>query len=127
MAIITDNPVVKVGLALGANCFNVFSRWYRIAATGNKIVWNLAAVKVSHVRIDLTWDDNFSDETSFSIERSTDKLTWTIINSPAADAVSYSSVQLTPETTYYYRIRARKGSHTTTYSNIASATTDAAP
>jgi titin len=122
MAII-ESTIYKVGIPIGANCFGIFSRWYRV----DTVTWDMLATTVSNTRIDLTWDDNFTDEDGFSIERSTNGSTWTVINTPAANAVSYSSTGLTADTTYYYRIRANKGSIYTSYSNISSAKTNAAP
>lgn len=87
----------------------------------------LGAVAASDTAIDLTWTDNATDETGFKIERSADGSTgWTEIGVNGANDGTYSDTGLTAETTYYYRVRAYNGSGNSTYSNTASATTEAA-
>ena len=77
-------------------------------------------------QIDLTWKDNSSTETGFEVERSPNGNTgWALIASPAANAVGYSDAGLDPSTTYYYRVRAKRGSERSSYTNVASATTPA--
>ena len=87
---------------------------------------DLTATAVSDTEIDLTWTDNSSDETEFSIERSlTGTDGWTEIGTPAADLTTFSDEGLTCETEYFYRIRAyREGDQQfSEYSSNASATT----
>ena len=67
----------------------------------------LAATVTSETQINLTWTDNSGNETAFDVQRSTDNATWSTINSPAANATSYSATGLTAGTLYYFRIRAR--------------------
>jgi hypothetical protein len=84
---------------------------------------NLAASVVSATQINLTWRDNSSDETGFLIERSLDGKTWTQIGSVSANVKSYSATGLSAVTTYYFRVRAYKGSLYSAYSNVVSART----
>jgi hypothetical protein len=122
MAIIgTRGGVYKSGIALGANSFGVFSRWWRDITPD----YNLLLSVISASEIDLTWDDNYTDEDGFKVERSTNGETWEVINTTAADVESYSSTQLLSSTKYYYRVRGFKGSHYAPYSKVASATTEA--
>ena len=69
---------------------------------------DLVATPISKTQIDLSWTDNSSDETLFSIERDGIE-----IATVAADEVTYSDTGLTEGTTYHYRIRALRD---TTYS-----------
>jgi hypothetical protein len=91
---------------------------------------NLNATAASQTRIDLTWQDNSSDETNFHIERSPDGVSdWTEIAIVEANGTSYGDTGLSCGTTYYYRVRAHR--HTdwrySGYSNVANATTQACP
>ncbi len=81
---------------------------------------------VSSTQIELTWQDNYSDESEFRIERSPDGSTnWQVIATVAADIVSYSDTNLSCDTPYYYRVLAyRDGDgQFSDYSNIANAAT----
>jgi hypothetical protein len=68
---------------------------------------DLAASAFSQTAIDLTWDDNSSDETSFSIyqwkEGTPD---WEFAGSVGANATSVRVQGLSCDTRYYFRIRA---------------------
>jgi hypothetical protein len=83
----------------------------------------LSATTVSAAQIDLAWSDNSMDEFGFSIERSLVGGSWSEIATEGENALSYSDTNVTPNTTYNYRVRAYNGSGTSGYSNEASATT----
>jgi hypothetical protein len=68
---------------------------------------DLVATAVSATQIDLTWTDPNLAEGGYEIQRSpTGAGDWTVIDTVAADETSYSDTSLTPDTTYYYRVRA---------------------
>lgn len=87
---------------------------------------SLGAIATSASNINLTWTDNASDETGFDIERSLDGANWTALVSVGSNVVSYSNGGLAASTTYHYRVRARNGGGASGYSNVSSATTQAA-
>ena len=93
----------------------------------------LFAAAASQTRIDLTWQDNSSNETGFEIRRSTTGPdgSFPVIATAAANATSYADTGLTPETQYCYKLRAVSVTRkTTTYSTLtvpACATTPAPP
>lgn len=122
--------------------------WYRVRATSNigdspysneasattKISpqppnppSNLDANAVSESQINLTWTDNSNNESGFKIERAPDASgspgSWTQISTTGADRTSYSDKGLSPDTTYWYRIRATNNSGDSAYSNTDSART----
>lgn len=73
----------------------------------------------------LSWTDAASSETGFSVERSTNGSTFTLIASTGANVSTFTNTGLMAGTTYYYRVRAFNGAGDSAYSNIASATTAA--
>jgi titin len=89
---------------------------------------NLAATVVSPRQIDLSWTDNATEETGFRVERSTDGgVVFTSIAVLDADVTAYSNTNLSAGTHYHYRVRAYEGPYPSSYSNVASATTDPLP
>ena len=86
----------------------------------------LAAAAASSSRIDLSWNDNSNNESSFKIERSPDTapLTYTPLDTVDADVTQYVDDQgLDPFTKYWYRVSAFNDDGESDYSNEASATT----
>jgi transcriptional regulator CtsR len=84
---------------------------------------NLVATPISSSQINLTWQDNSSDETGFKIERKTGSGSYSQIATVGANVTSYSNTRLSANTTYYYRVRAYKGTLNSDYCKEASATT----
>ncbi len=85
---------------------------------------NLSASVVSKSRIDLSWQDNASNETGFRIERKkASDASYTVITEAGPNVTSYSDTGLSAGTKYSYRIKAYNSSGESSYSNEASATT----
>ena len=88
----------------------------------------LSAAAETSTRIGLSWTDNTGGSGDFRIERSAGGAdTWTIVGTVAAGTTSYVDTNLDPSTTYDYRVRATGSGGVSTPSNVASATTPAAP
>lgn len=83
---------------------------------------NLSATTLSPTRILLNWTDNSLDETEFYVERQSGSF-WTLIDWTAANVVSLVDDELTPDTNYFFRVRAANANGESSYSNIATATT----
>lgn len=84
----------------------------------------LNAVSTLSTQAFLTWLDNSSDESSFRIEsRAQDQTNFREIGSVGRNVTQAKIVDLTPSTTYLFRIRAQNGSGYSSYSNIKSVTT----
>lgn len=76
---------------------------------------------VSNTQINLSWNDNTENETGFVIERSlTSGSGFSEIDTVGADVTTYEDTGLSPETVYYYRVKAIKGATSSRYSNEAS-------
>ena len=82
---------------------------------------NLVATAGTSRSIRLTWSDNSSTEQYFRIERSTDGVAFTQVALVTANTNTWTNWFLTPNQTYYYRVRASVGSAYSPYSNTASA------
>jgi acid phosphatase type 7 len=86
---------------------------------------NLVATTAGKTKIALTWTDNATNETGFKIEMATSATgPFTQIATVGANTTSYTSTGLSRHTTYYYRVRAYGSGGDSTYSNVASATTN---
>jgi gliding motility-associated-like protein len=77
--------------------------------------------------VGLQWVDRSYNETGFRLERSTDGVSFSVIDSlPANTTVFNDSADLWPATKYYYRIAAFNAQSMSGYSNMDSATTTGA-
>ena len=110
-----------------------------VVATGGRVNVNnifqpatapsgLTASDISSSRIDLTWNDNSSNEMEFIIERKTSASgTFAQIHTAAANATSYSNTGLSASTNYFYRVCAHNLTGDSAYTNESDATTQEAP
>ena len=70
--------------------------------------------------IDLTWQDASGASTGFRVERATDlQFTKGLLNFPVGRELTYTDSRLAPGATYYYRVRALRGSAESGASNTA--------
>ena len=93
-----------------------------LSFTSNPGPTNLSATVVSKNRIDLSWQDNATNETGFIVERKTGADgVYSKIANLRANATTYSNLNLLPAT-YYYRVQAYGAAGVSAYSNAASAT-----
>ncbi len=84
----------------------------------------LVASALSSSQINLSWQDNSTDETLFSIECSaTSSGPFYQIATTGAGVTAYSNIGLKAGTIYYYRVRAYNRRGYSSYSNVASAST----
>ena len=65
----------------------------------------LVADAISATQVKLDWT-NVANESSYEVQRSTNGSTWSTINSPAANATTYTDAGRTASTLYHYRIKA---------------------
>ncbi len=87
---------------------------------------NLVAISIGVSEISLTWDDNSITETSFLLQRSTSSdFSSGVAEIPGipSNSESYTDTALLDATVYYYRLKAVGSEGSSSWSNIASATT----
>ena len=71
----------------------------------------------------LNWTDNSADETSFTVERSTDGATFSFLTTLGANTINHTDSGLSGNTTYWYRVFASNASGSSAPSGSASGTT----
>ncbi len=87
---------------------------------------SLNATVVDTDSIKLTWNDNSSIESSFTVQRSSSSSTgpWTTVTSSlGANTQSYTVSGLQPGTRYWFHVRAQNSNDTSPWSNVDNATT----
>lgn len=84
---------------------------------------SLVAQAVSGTEIQLTWNDNSTNEEHFLIERLSSTGVFTQFNMRSANTTSFRVVGLTAGTAYTFRLRAKNAAGYSAYTNAASATT----
>ncbi|MEW6173209.1 MAG: fibronectin type III domain-containing protein [Bacillota bacterium] len=87
---------------------------------------SLVATAASSTAVNLSWTDNSGDETGFVIEAKAGGSDYSVIGAIGPNFSTYAHTGLSPDTTYYYRVKARNDSGDSDYTNEASATTPAA-
>ena len=83
----------------------------------------LKSMVTSSSSINLSWTETQNNLSVFSIERSLDSTKWDSIASVRVGRIYFSDTGLTPNTTYYYRVKAENPAGSSTYTNISNATT----
>jgi len=66
---------------------------------------NLHATAVSKSQVNLTWNDNSTNETGFVLQRSTTGQAYTTVVTTGSNITSYSDTGLSAGTKYYYQIQ----------------------
>ncbi|KIC62118.1 LamG-like jellyroll fold domain-containing protein [Chryseobacterium taiwanense] len=75
----------------------------------------------------VNWNDNAANETNYVLERSGDGTNFTVIATLPANTTSYNETGLTPNTQYYYRVKAKNATESSVYTSNASVTTPPVP
>lgn len=100
---------------------------FRQGSTAPDAPSNLRSVSVEETAVELAWNDNSFNETSFEIERRQGNGSYGAVAGVGAGTTSYRDDGLTSGTEYSYRVRARNGSGASAYSNVLTRTTVGEP
>ncbi len=88
---------------------------------------HLSAELLDGGRIKLTWQDNYTRESGYKIERSTDGVTFTQYAKTYANVTSWTDRVVSAGGTYYYRVYAYSYQNPSLYSNVVSVTVPSLP
>src|SRR5260370_6821782 len=88
---------------------------------------NLTATTVNGTQMKLTWTNNDPAATGTKIYKSTDGVNFTWSYTMAQGVSNYSVQNLSPSTTYYFKVAAYNSAGTSAFSNTVNATTMAVP
>ena len=84
----------------------------------------LRATAISSARINLSWQDNNTNETGFRVQRKLDdSWIWIEVGATPANTTRFSDTGIEADTTYHYRVRAYNSIGSSNFSNEAEATT----
>lgn len=81
----------------------------------------VATVNSSSLQAVLTWTDNATNETGYTVERAAADGVYGVIETLGANVVTYTNTGLTAGSTYTYQVRANTGTTYSSYSNVATA------
>ena len=85
------------------------------------ILFSLMFASIAYAQeINLTWDDNSDNESSFIIERGSDNTSFTQLATVDANINYYTDTNFTLGQTYYYRVKATNEFGDSSYTNTAS-------
>lgn len=89
---------------------------------------NLTATVISTTLINLQWKDNSTNEVGYKIQRKIAGANFADVGSTGTDAVTYSDINLAPNTTYTYRVYSyNSAGNSLQYSNEVTVTTNLIP
>jgi hypothetical protein len=83
----------------------------------------LAVTSTSPTTANLSWNDESDDETGFIVERGTDGVNFSEIETTAADVETYTDTGLTSGARYYYRVKATNANGDSGYTDVVSVVT----
>lgn len=75
----------------------------------------------------VNWNDNASNETNYVLERSPNGTAFSVIATLPANTTTYNETGLTPNTQYYYRVKATNATESSVYTANTSVTTPPVP
>jgi len=102
---------------------NEISRTTPLCGTAPSAPSNLTLNVISSEQINLNWQDNSDNEDGFKIERKIEGGTYSQIQEVGPNINTFNDTGLTPDTKYYYRVRAFNSFGHSGYSNEKNATT----
>jgi thermitase len=87
----------------------------------------LTATALYATRAVIAWTDQSANELGFAIERSSDGLSFSTLDTVGANTATYTDRSVQPNTSYYYRVRAYNPGGSSDYTPIVFVSTAGAP
>ncbi len=84
---------------------------------------NLTATAISKHQVNLSWLESSTNQTGFTIQRSTDGTNWTQIANVGSTVRTYQDNTVSRRKTYYYRVDAYNSVGNSAWSNVANVVT----
>lgn len=84
---------------------------------------NLQGTAINCNQIDITWQDNATDETNYIVERKIEGGSYSAIKTLPANTTVYSDTTVSANTKYYYKVKAKNSYGDSGYSNEINITT----
>jgi len=84
---------------------------------------NLQGTAINCNQIDISWQDNATDETNYIVERKIEGGSYSVKATLPANTTIYSDTSVSENTKYYYRVKAKNGFGDSGYSNEINITT----
>jgi Phage-related protein, tail component len=85
--------------------FSAYSNVANSTTIGPAAPSNLKATAVSTTQVNLTWTDNSTNESGFTVQRSTDGTNYATVATTASNVTTFSDTGLSRSTKYYYRVQ----------------------
>jgi hypothetical protein len=85
--------------------FSAYSNVANSTTIGPAAPSNLKATAVSTTQVNLTWTDNSTNESGFTVQRSTDGTNYATVATTAANVTTFGDTGLSRSTKYYYRVQ----------------------
>ncbi|WP_020530820.1 fibronectin type III domain-containing protein [Flexithrix dorotheae] len=126
--VLKNHPIGEFESRIRAVCGDsVFSAWtqpvkFKVGGVAPDAPTNLVAEALGKHVAKLTWDDNSANEFGFQIERKTEGGEFKNLAFVPKNATEFYSINLKPQTTYYFRVKAINDMASEA-SNVADATT----
>jgi len=114
---------VKAGNAVADSEYSNEANALTPSANAPQAPSGATANPLSSTQVAISWNDNSNDETQFVIERKAAGGSFAQVGTLNANITTYTDTGLSPNTLYYYRVKAANAAGASIFSNEASATT----
>jgi hypothetical protein len=104
--------------AYNSDGYSAYTNEAVVPITPANLTVTVPAAPGGSTQLNLVWTNSSANEAGFKVERSVDGTTYVVVGATAPNGVAFNNTGLTPNTLYYYRVRAytKSGTGVTGYS-----------